>query len=334
MLHHLRTARGQPQISKEAKQKLIKDLSAVLSMVKDSSKSFPESSSIAEISILLSIVSDLEDGSSGLWNWMKVAAKAIDAVHNQDIEKAIEVVEIIHDRATIPSFNSFGFLALIDEVLFHPNPEPLMRKLTDASKHDTWKTLVIALTYVGRLLLETNKLDRQYWIPIIVNFVTFEGISKSIHIQKEAVILLILLGEESSLPEIEDESFRELLGNRDRVRTLRMFTPEMNPCGLPEHDLQFIGRSDELRAIASEIAHRPVVLCGMPGFGKTSIATQFLHLNRSSYDVIHWIESDSIVTEFQKIGITMEVKQEKLLNQKNLVSFTQLLTLNLKLVLL
>jgi tetratricopeptide (TPR) repeat protein len=66
---------------------------------------------------------------------------------------------------------------------------------------------------------------------------------------------------------------------------------------LPPRNPDFTGRDEVLAAMRAKLTGepwRPLVLHGMSGVGKTSIATEFVYLERDGYDLVWWITAEQV----------------------------------------
>lgn len=75
----------------------------------------------------------------------------------------------------------------------------------------------------------------------------------------------------------------------------KMQIKEQKSYKIPSENRLFTGREDKLKEISDCLYNnKKVVLTGLSGIGKTQIAKRYLHLNRSKYDLICWIDSCNI----------------------------------------
>lgn len=64
---------------------------------------------------------------------------------------------------------------------------------------------------------------------------------------------------------------------------------------IPLENKLFTGREDKIKEISDLLYNnKKVVLTGLSGIGKTQIAKRYLHLNKSNYDLICWIDAYNI----------------------------------------
>lgn len=74
-----------------------------------------------------------------------------------------------------------------------------------------------------------------------------------------------------------------------------------------ERNLEFFGRDSELKRLDDALlplsdmtfssepdSRKQVVLCGMGGLGKTSIAIEFAISRRDRFDAVFWIRADEV----------------------------------------
>ncbi|MGA2439485.1 MAG: tetratricopeptide repeat protein, partial [Tepidisphaeraceae bacterium] len=78
------------------------------------------------------------------------------------------------------------------------------------------------------------------------------------------------------------------------------------PMGLPpvwnvfqRRNIHFVGRQQNLQTLEDAFGaahHRPQVLAGGGGCGKTALAIEYAYKNREKYDVVWWIRAESQAT--------------------------------------
>lgn len=82
------------------------------------------------------------------------------------------------------------------------------------------------------------------------------------------------------------------IGNQEESK---MQIKEQKSYKIPSENRLFTGREDKIKEISDCLDNnKKVVLTGLSGIGKTQIAKRYLHLNRSKYDLICWIDACNI----------------------------------------
>ncbi|WP_432834344.1 FxSxx-COOH system tetratricopeptide repeat protein [Dactylosporangium sp. CA-092794] len=81
---------------------------------------------------------------------------------------------------------------------------------------------------------------------------------------------------------------------------------------LPPRNPEFTGREDVLGAMRAKLTGepwRPLVLHGLSGVGKTSIATEFVYRERDGYDLVWWITAEQ-VSQVRSALVTLGERRE------------------------
>lgn len=74
------------------------------------------------------------------------------------------------------------------------------------------------------------------------------------------------------------EQNKDFFGREEELQELDRYL-------LPPDDMTFSGQIE---------SRRHVVLCGMGGLGKTSLAIEFAHSRRAKFDAVFWIRADEV----------------------------------------
>ncbi len=92
-----------------------------------------------------------------------------------------------------------------------------------------------------------------------------------------------------------------------------VFEPtEVQTGSIPRRNPGFTGREDLLTDIRTRLAvppWRPLVLHGLSGVGKTSLALEYVHRKRDSYDIVWWIVAEQL-PQARSALVTLGERQE------------------------
>lgn len=91
---------------------------------------------------------------------------------------------------------------------------------------------------------------------------------------------------------------------------------------VPARNTTFVGRDKLLAQLSKRMHGRPVVLVGLGGIGKTTMALEYAHRNASDYDLVWWIDAaqpaqgtDQLIELGRQLGLGVTVDRENAVHQ-------------------